>query len=146
MAATIRVIHAHDFIKATAAGELDFAASKKLLLDISSAAATLVDYEVLLDTRNAQSDMSLTDLWHLATAVGNLDQTLPRKIAVLCPLENFDQAGFFALCGENEGLKVRAFTSFEEAMTWLTSRRPDLAAVFPQPDSAPQQDIQAKPH
>ena len=146
MAATIRVIHAHDFIKATATGELDFAASEKLLLAIAAASASLVDYEVLLDTRHAQSNMSMTDLWKLASAICNLDQHLPRKIAVLCPLERFDQAGFFALCGENEGLRVRAFTSFEEAMTWLTSRRPDLAAVFEPPACPPQPDIQAKHH
>lgn len=146
MAATIRVIHAHDFIKATATGELDFAASEKLLLEIASATASLVDYEVLLDTRHAQSNMSMNDLWKLASAICNLDQYLPRKIAVLCPLERFDQAGFFALCGENEGLRVRAFTSFEDAMTWLTSRRPDLAAVFQQPIPSPQQDTPVKGH
>jgi hypothetical protein len=146
MSTTVRVIHAYDFIKATAEGQLDFEASKKLLLEIASATISLVDYEVLLDSRHAQSDMSMTDLWNLATAIGNLDQILPRKIAVLCPRERFDQAGFFALCAENKGFKVRAFTGFEDAMTWLTSKKPDLMAVFQPPDYSRQLDIRAKAH
>jgi len=38
---------------------------------------------------------------------------------VLCPLEKFDHSRFFALCAENRGFSIRAFTSYEEAMEWL---------------------------
>jgi hypothetical protein len=38
---------------------------------------------------------------------------------VLCPLEKFDNARFFALCAENRGVNVHAFTSYEDAMEWL---------------------------
>ena len=50
MPATIKIIHATDFIKATEKGELDLEESKKLLVAILSA-TDLVDYEVILDTR-----------------------------------------------------------------------------------------------
>jgi len=69
----IRIIHAHDFIKATPEGKLDFAKTKKLLMEIASTSAPLSEYDILLDTRKAQSEMSVTDLWYLAAELGNLE-------------------------------------------------------------------------
>ena len=100
MPANIRIIHAHDFIKATPEGQLDFEKSKKLLMEIASASAHLVDHEVILDTRKAQSIMSATDLWHLAAELSKFRKAFSRKTAVLCPLEEFDYATFFALCAK----------------------------------------------
>jgi len=119
MSTDIRIIHAHDFIKATPEGQLDFDTSKKGLVKIASVSATLGDYEIILDTRKAQIEMSVTDLWYLATELSKLGEAFSRRTAVLCPLDRFDQAGFFALCAQNIGFQVRAFTSFEEAVEWL---------------------------
>jgi hypothetical protein len=119
MTTDIRIIHAHDFIKATADGQLDLEKSKQLLVEVATASASLVDYEVLLDTRNTESVMSITDLWYLAAELSNLAKPFYGKTAVLCPVENFDYAGFFALCAANRGFRVKAFTSFEEAIEWL---------------------------
>jgi hypothetical protein len=63
--------------------------------------------------------LSITDLWYLAAELSKLRQAFSRKTAVLCPPERFDFAGFFALAAQNRGFRVGAFTSFEEAMTWL---------------------------
>lgn len=62
MPANIRIIHAHDFIKATPAGWLDRHKSMKLLLDIASVAPEINDFHVILDTRKAQSGLNETDL------------------------------------------------------------------------------------
>jgi len=129
MSATVRVIHATDFLKATAEGEIDLAESKRLLVELASA-TDLADYEVILDTRKAHSSLSADDLWHFAEALGSVRETLPRKTAVLCPRERFDHASFFALCAQCRGFKVRAFTSYEEAMDWLMLAAPD-------PETAP---------
>ena len=88
-------------------------------MEIASASAPSVDYEIILDTRKAQSEMSITDLWYLAAELSNLRKAFSRKTAVLCPLERFDHAGFFALCAQNRGFHVSAFTSFEDAIEWL---------------------------
>jgi hypothetical protein len=128
MPATIRIIHATEFIKATAEGELDLKESKRLLVEIMSA-TDLVDYELVMDTRKAHSSMSVTDLWYLAAEIGNIGKNLPRKTAVLCHPERFDHAGFFALCAENRGFDVRAFTCFEDAMEWLISDGPEPGTV-----------------
>ncbi|MCX5670496.1 MAG: hypothetical protein NTU94_04145 [Planctomycetota bacterium] len=128
MPATIRIIHATDFIKATAEGELDLEESKRLLVEIVSA-TDLVDYELVLDTRKAHLSMSVTDLWYLAAKIGTAGKNLPRKTAILCPRDRFDHAGFFSLCAQNRGLNVRAFTCFEDALEWLISDEPDPATV-----------------
>jgi len=121
MPTNIRIIHAHNFIKATPEGHLDLEASKKLLMEIASASAPLVDYRIILDTRKAQTEMSITDLWYLAAELSNLRKTFSRKTPVLCPLERFRYAEFLAVCAQNRDLQVMAFTSFEDAIEWLTS-------------------------
>ena len=48
-------------------------------------------------------------------------KTFARRTAILCPIERFDHARFFALCAEHRGFNIQAFTSYEEAMEWLLS-------------------------
>jgi hypothetical protein len=115
----IRIIHAHDFIKATPNGQLDFEKSREVLMEIASASVSMGDYEIILDTRKAQIEMSTSDLWYLAVELSKLGKAFDRKTAVLCPFERFDRAGFFALCAENRGFRVKAFTSYEAAIEWL---------------------------
>ncbi|MDR3576082.1 MAG: hypothetical protein P4L50_19625 [Anaerolineaceae bacterium] len=119
MLSYIRIIQAHDFITATPDGQFDFEKSKELLIEIASASVSMGDYELILDTRKSQIEMSISDLWHLAAELSKFRKAFGRKIAVLCPLEGFDHAGFFALCAENRGYRVKAFTSFEDAIEWL---------------------------
>jgi hypothetical protein len=131
MPTTVRIIHATDFIKVTAEGELDVEESKRLLVEIASA-TDLADYEVILDTRKAHSSLSAADLWHFAAALGSVRETLPRKTAVLCPQKRFDHAVFFSLCAQCRGFKVHAFTAYEDAIDWLMLDGPDPGTV---PDS-----------
>ena len=119
MPTNIKIIHSQDFIRATLEGQLDFEKSKRLLMELASTSAQLVDYEILIDTRKAQLEMSVTNLWYMAVELSNLHKIFARKTAVLCPLERFDHAEFFALCAKNRGLRVSAFTSFEDAIEWL---------------------------
>ena len=128
MPATIKIIHATDFIKATAEGEIDLEESKRLLVEFVSA-TDLADYELIMDTRKAHSSMTVTNLWYLAAEIGKAGKNLPRKTAILCPRERFDHAGFFALCAQNRGFNVRAFTGYEDAMEWLISDGPDPVTV-----------------
>ena len=122
MPANIRIIHAQEFIKANPEGQLNLDESMKVLIEIASASAPLIDYDVILDTRKAQSRMSEADLWFLASELNNYFSkafSRTQKTAVLCPLQQFDNAKFFALCAKNRGFQVKAFTSFEEAYEWL---------------------------
>jgi hypothetical protein len=120
MPTDIRVISAYDFIRATAYGGFDFEMSKKALIEVASATARLVNYKILLDTRKAQIQIPVADLWYLARELSDLGSAFYRETAVLCPTEQFDAAAFFALCAKNRGFRIQAFTSFEDAIDWLT--------------------------
>ena len=126
MSTRIRVIQAKDFIKATAEGSLDLEESKRRLRAIAVTIDPVVDYDAMLDTRQARSGLSVADLWYLAAELNSLRKTFSRKMAVLCSPEQFDRAGFCALGSQNSGLPVQTFTSFEGATKWLTSEGPDV--------------------
>lgn len=121
----IKIIHAGDFIRATPEGHLNLEESKKLLMELASATSTLSDYEVILDTRKAQLDISVADLWHLANELCNFYKAFSRRLAILCPPERFDRAAFFALCAKNRGLRINVFTSYEDAIEWLIAKWTD---------------------
>ena len=126
MSTRIRIIYANDFIKATSDGSLDLEESKRLIRTIAVTIDPLVDYDAMLDTRQAPSSLSVTDLWYLAAELNNLRKTFSRKMAVLCSPEQFDRGGFCALGSQNSGLQVQTFTSFAGATKWLTSEGPDV--------------------
>ena len=122
MPANIRIIRAHEFIKATPEGEIQLVESRKMLRQIAAAADALPDYDILLDTRMAHSGMSITDLWHLAAELGNdFSNSHSRAVrtAILCTSVQFNHAEFMALSASNRGFHVSAFTSFEDAYEWL---------------------------
>lgn len=126
MPANIKIIHVHDFIKVTPEGRLDLEQSKKLLIALASTSAHLADYDIILDTRKAQSEMTVFDLWELAAELSkNFQLTFSRTLrtAVLCLSERLDLAEFFALCAQNRGFVVSAFTSLDDAYEWLMAHR-----------------------
>jgi len=96
--ANVKVIHAHEFVRARPGGVFDLEASEALLLDIARAAEGLDRVEVLIDTRQAEGQLGAADL----------------------PVARFDRARFFALLADSKGFDVEAFTSYEEAVAWLS--------------------------
>lgn len=119
MPASVRVIHARDFIRARPEGDADLETAEKLLKDIAQAGSGLDDFEILVDTRHLAGTLSATDLWTLAEQLVRYRKTFARRTAILCPIERFDHARFFALCAEHRGFNIQAFTAYEEAMEWL---------------------------
>jgi len=119
MPSDVRIIHAQEFLHATPSGQLDLDRTKSVLLEIALAAAPSNDYDIILDTRNAQSDMDVSDLWDLAAELHRYRQAFARKTAVLVPQERADYAGYFALCARERGFEVSAFTHLGDAMDWL---------------------------
>lgn len=95
MARNVRIVNCRDFVCAKPDGLLNLEQSEQLLRDVVKASDPLEAFDILVDTRDANS---------------------------VCPDERFDHAAFFALCAENKGLDMQAFTSYEEAMKWLQAR------------------------
>jgi hypothetical protein len=119
MARKIRIVSARDFVSATPDGVLNLEESEQLLRDVVGASEPLDEFDILVDTREAASMLSATDLWFLADRLVKYPKTFAGRTAILCPTERFDHASFFALCAENKGIAMQAFTSYEDAMKWL---------------------------
>ena len=123
MQRNIRIINVREFISAKPDGVLNLEESEQLLRDVVDVSEPLEEFDILVDTREAVSSLSATDLWYLADRLVRYPQTFAGRTAILCPSERFDHASFFALCAENKGMDMQAFTSYEEAMGWLTAER-----------------------
>jgi hypothetical protein len=119
MPTDIRIIHAHEFIKATPDGQLDLEQTMKVLVEIAAASAPSNDYDILVDTRGAHSELTVTDLLGIAGEIHKVRRAFSRKTAILVPRERLDHAEFFAVCAQERGFQASAFTSLGDAMAWL---------------------------
>jgi hypothetical protein len=117
--ANIKVIQATDFIRAAPDGKAYIEKAEQLLKDIADAGAGLEGFHVLVDTRRVTGGLTASELWYLADKLVHYRRTFGNKTAILCPVERFDHSRFFALCAENKGFNVQAFTAYEDAMEWL---------------------------
>jgi hypothetical protein len=119
MPTDVRIIRAHEFIQATPEGQIDLAKTKSVLMEIALASEPSGDFDVILDTRNTESEMDVADLWSLAAELHKYREAFSRKTAVLGPPDRSEFAGFFALCAQERGFDVRAFDHIGDAMEWL---------------------------
>jgi hypothetical protein len=123
MARKLRIIHARDFVSAKPDGRLDLEESEHLLREVVGVSDALEEFDILIDTREAASTLSATDLWYLAERLVRHPRTFAGRTAILCPPERIDHARFFAMRAEAQGIDMDAFVSYEEAMTWLNEAR-----------------------
>lgn len=119
MPKNVKVIQAREFVRGTPEGRVYLDEAEQLLKDIAAAGAGLEGFHVLVDTRRVSAGLSATELWYLSDKLARLRRDERRRIAILCPTERFDHTRFFALCAENRGLNVQAFSAYEDAMEWL---------------------------
>ncbi|MEW6028160.1 MAG: hypothetical protein ACOYZ8_12910 [Chloroflexota bacterium] len=122
MPVNIKVIHTKDFIKTTVTGILDFAVSKQALLDIVSQIEQPGEYEILVDTREAEIVLSVVDIVELGQALAAHFSLRRNKIAVLASMSDAKQANFLETTSTNRAVRLRVFTDFERAITWLVMR------------------------
>jgi hypothetical protein len=124
MPTKIKIITAGDFFEVTPAGIINLATSRQLLLDIAKAEHPPVDYELLIDFRDTEPLLTVSDLYDLAAELCNHGDTFRRKVALLVvPGINFEQASFFETCSHNLGFSVNAFMDYEKAMRWLLAKQ-----------------------
>jgi hypothetical protein len=125
MAYDVRVIPIREFMKTDIKGELDVAASRDMLAKIMAACKREKMTRILIDTREASSHSTLTEVWTLARDLGALGVTHENRVAILNrPKDGFDRGAFLELCATNRGYQLRAFREFELAFAWLTSEQP----------------------
>lgn len=120
MPVNIKIIRPSDFIHATMDGALDLFTSIQSLSDIASMIETPGEFQLLIDTRQAQVKLSTVDLFELGVAVARYRAVARSKTALLTAMNGAQHAQFFELVARNRGAFLKAFTSFEDAITWLT--------------------------
>ena len=122
MATKIKIVTTKDFLEVTPEGTINMATSSQLLIDIAKAEKHPVDYDLLIDFRDTEWNMSTVDLYQLAKELVLHGDTFRRKVAVLVlPGINFNSASFLETVSHNRGFEVNAFTNFENAIRWLLS-------------------------
>lgn len=120
MKAEIKFVKTRDFIKTTASGQLNLEQSKKVLEEIARLNTPDDLHDILVDIRETEPGLSLSDIYELVTAVGNHRQAFRKKIAILLGAQHdFDKARFLEMCASNRGYNVNAFDDFEESVNWL---------------------------
>lgn len=119
----------HEFLRSTEDGRLDLEASKRLLVETASASPPSKHYDVLVDTRSAHSEMTVSDLLELASELHNVRKSFAGKTALVVPRPRLDQAEFFVACAEERGFEASAFTSLGDAMSWLIDTPPTVEPV-----------------
>jgi hypothetical protein len=120
MSTNIRVIHQLDFLRVRADGRADMDMAKSLLARVAATAASLEEYEVLIDIRDTVGQLTPDEVCELAASLDQFRGTFLRKTAVLCPRERFDNAKLFSLLAGSHGFRnIRAFLNYEDAMEWL---------------------------
>lgn len=118
----LQIVKAGDFIRSSPTGELDMEASTQGLERIAAAGHDLRDYAVLIDLIEVRSHLSTSDVFELGYNLVQYGETFRRKTAVLSrPDADDKQVKFFETVAQTRGFSVRAFTVFEEAMTWLST-------------------------
>jgi hypothetical protein len=124
MSTNIRVIHHLDFLRVRADGRADMDMAKSLLARVAATAASLEEYEVLIDIRDTVGKLTPDEVCEVAGSLDQFRSTFLRKTAVLCPRERFDNAKLFSLLAGSHGFRhIRAFLNYEDAMEWLLASR-----------------------
>ncbi|WP_173051032.1 hypothetical protein [Nitrospira sp. KM1] len=122
MACDIRIIPVKEFLRTDISGVIDLRASRELLGDLMTVCLHKKMDRILIDSREASSNASTTDVWTLANDLGRLGVSREYRVAILnLPKDDFDRGAFLELCASNRGYQLRAFRDFEEAFKWLTS-------------------------
>lgn len=119
MAVSINMVHPKDFIKTTVTGILNFAVGKQILLEIASQIEQPGEYQIFIDTRETDSVLSLVGVFELDKFMDSFSSFHRCKIALLTSIRDSKDAKFLYNTTANRGIRIRIFTNFEKAITWL---------------------------
>ena len=95
MTRDIRIIPARDFLSARADGRVDIEESLRLLREVVDALHPTEAFDVMLDTREALSNLTAAELWYLADAAGRHPRLQSCRLCILSSDQRFDHASFY---------------------------------------------------
>jgi hypothetical protein len=123
MPVNIKVILTKDFIRTTVAGVLNFEVSRQALIEMASQMDEPGKYEILVDTREAETVLSVVDIFELGQALADHPSLRRSKLAFLTSISGAKQVEFLETTTANHGIRAKVFTDFEQAITWLVMKQ-----------------------
>jgi hypothetical protein len=124
MSAAVKIYKVKDFIRKTEAGNIDFDRSMEIIHDLAIASSFHTDHNILIDMRETtlvdKGDMST--LLQLAVEMVRYQSVFKGKIANVVPSDEnrLSIARQFKACLDIKGFHYEIFTSFEDAINWLS--------------------------
>jgi len=113
-------IQAKDFIRTTTKGDLDVEATGRMLLTAESLVTPPGSHDLFIDCREATGKLSLAEVTKLVNTMLDHRSLFGHKLAILTlEGEKFQTMQFMENYAVNRGLKVAAFTDYEQAINWL---------------------------
>lgn len=109
-----------DYLDVSDEGVINLEESKRKLSEIAYSENNPVDYEILLDFRRTQWILSNDEIYYLTEVFLDNPETYRNKVAILLlPGVNFDSEHFKELCSQKNGVLIRTFTNYEDAIQWF---------------------------
>ncbi|MEQ1516016.1 MAG: hypothetical protein ABL931_05955 [Usitatibacteraceae bacterium] len=136
----IRTIELKQLIVLTAQKRVDLPASKVALESLVVVPGFEVCSAILLDLRDVDCDISVTQVFELASDVAQKLSSLNKEHRVAVLVNGhvpgklvFNNAQFLELCADKGGANIRAYTEHGEAVAWLGTLAPhaDAKIVLP---------------
>jgi hypothetical protein len=117
----IRIISSRDFLQLDAEGHFDLPMTQRLLCDAMWACVRSGIGRVLIDVRDATTDLTAAQLCSLADVCNQVSHPPgDYRIALLRKHKpEFDRAAFLAAMVKDQGWNIAAFQDFETAFHWL---------------------------
>jgi hypothetical protein len=121
--ARVKIYKIKDFLRLTETGKIDVGRSKEIVRQLAATAAFHVDHNILLDLRETTiNEENMSDVLEVALEIARYKSAFKGKLANLLPGDEkrlFLARQLKALIA-TEGFQYEIFTSFEEAVEWLS--------------------------
>ncbi len=127
MASDIKIYKVKDFIRLNDSGEIDFDRSVQIVRDLAVAASFYADHNILVDLRETRmsGESNMGTVLRLAVEMARYGSVFKGKIANVVPADEkrLSIAKQFEASLHLQGFSYKVFTSFEEAIDWLSEVR-----------------------
>lgn len=121
MSTDLRIYKTNDFIRKTKNGEVSLERSLEVVRRLGVAVAFYKDHDILLDLRDTQGVLNMTELMTVAGEFIQHMAGFKNKMAVLIPNvgRRIANALFFKNAVEIKGFQLEVFFTYEDAIEWL---------------------------
>jgi hypothetical protein len=134
MNSNFKLYKVKDFIRKNETGAIDLEKSKQIVRELATAALFHQDHNILIDMRDTSliHDQTIGDLLELALEMASYKSVFTGKIANVLPddTKRLARAQQLKAALEIQGFSYEVFTTFENAINWLSETR-DISRASP---------------